>query len=287
MLKVESKTILEAAIESRPVTTQVRTRPAQTAEVAGVAISLLNMPRMLATLASWITLKQTRQISTADVHAVMRARFDTALMQSFEAADVVVADGAPVALAASLQSGQIGARVPGPDLMLEACRQGVVLGWRHYFYGGNEGVAADLAAKLQARFPGLIVVGTECPPFRSLTASEKQATADQINASGADIVWVGLGCPKQDIWMRDMRPLLTGSVLVGVGAAFDFHSGRVVRAPAFMRRNGLEWIHRLASEPRRLWRRYLVLAPQFIVLGLLPAIVTSLHRTVSNAGVAR
>jgi N-acetylglucosaminyldiphosphoundecaprenol N-acetyl-beta-D-mannosaminyltransferase len=207
-------------------------------------------------------------------------------LRAFSNADLVLADGAPVALAASLNAGHAQERVCGPDLMLEACQQGLVLGWRHYIYGGKEGVAEALATKLRQAFPGLQIAGTECPPFRSLSDAEISETAQRISASGADIVWVGLGCPKQDVWMHRICPFLSGSVMVGVGAAFDFHSGSVQRAPKWMRRSGLEWLHRLASEPRRLWHRYLVLAPRFIARVLAPSIGEALRRRLA-LGTAR
>jgi N-acetylglucosaminyldiphosphoundecaprenol N-acetyl-beta-D-mannosaminyltransferase len=149
-------------------------------------------------------------------------------------------------------------RVPGAQLMLAACEAGLGQGLRHYFYGGGPGVAEELAGRLTARFPGLQVVGAEMPPFRQLTDDELAALAERVASSRADLVWVGLGTPKQDYFIASFHPLVRVGALLAVGAAFDFLSGRKAMAPAWMQRAGLEWIHRLASEPRRLWRRYLI-----------------------------
>jgi N-acetylglucosaminyldiphosphoundecaprenol N-acetyl-beta-D-mannosaminyltransferase len=149
--------------------------------------------------------------------------------------------------------------------MLEVCERAAREGWRIYLYGGADGVAQALAERLAKSFPGLEVAGRQTPPFRPLDDDELEAALAEIRAARPHIVWVGLGCPKQEIWMLRNASRLSGCVTIGVGAAFDFHSGRIARAPRWMRDNGLEWLHRLASEPRRLWRRYLVLAPRFIV----------------------
>jgi N-acetylglucosaminyldiphosphoundecaprenol N-acetyl-beta-D-mannosaminyltransferase len=157
-------------------------------------------------------------------------------------------------------------RVYGPDVMLAACERGQALGHSHFFYGGVDGVAEQLAARLRARFPALRVAGSYAPPFRPLTDDEEREIAARINSSGADIVWVGLGTPKQDYWVARFRPLLEAPVLIAVGAAFDFHAGRVRQAPRWMQRSGLEWLFRLSQDPQRLWRRYLVGNPRFVYL---------------------
>jgi N-acetylglucosaminyldiphosphoundecaprenol N-acetyl-beta-D-mannosaminyltransferase len=146
------------------------------------------------------------------------------------------------------------------DTMAAAARNG----WASYFYGGAEGVPELLAAKLCDRFPGLKVVGCYSPPFRPMNPEEDAETVERINASGADLVWVGLSTPKQERWMAGHRSLLTAPVLLGVGAAFDFHAGLMPRAPQWMQRHGLEWSYRLAKEPRRLWRRYLRNNPAYL-----------------------
>jgi exopolysaccharide biosynthesis WecB/TagA/CpsF family protein len=157
-------------------------------------------------------------------------------------------------------------RVYGPDLMLavmEATRDKPV---RHFFYGGQEGVADELKDKLEQRFPGLQIAGTFCPPFRALNQGEVRQLQDKVHTAKADIFWVGLSTPKQERFMAEYLPQLDTSVMVGVGAAFDFHSGRVKQAPAWIQHHGLEWLYRVMQEPRRLWRRYFSIVPRFILL---------------------
>ena len=158
-------------------------------------------------------------------------------------------------------------RVYGPDVMLELCRRSPDRGYRHFFYGGAPGVAETLAARLQEQFPGLCVVGTCSPPFRPLSESELAEDIRLINDSHADVVWIGLGTPKQELWMADNRSRLRAPLLLGVGAAFDFHAGIRSSGPAVGARGRFEWFFRLCTQPRRLWRRYIVQLAQF--LGLL------------------
>jgi len=139
--------------------------------------------------------------------------------------------------------------------MLRLCDWGREMGLRHFFYGGRPGIAERLADRLEARFPGLQVVGVHCPPFRALTPAEDKEVIQRINNSNPDIVWVGLGSPKQEKWMAQHRRNIRATAMIGVGAAFDFHSGRVKWAPVWMRKMGIEWAYRLAQEPKRMWRR--------------------------------
>jgi N-acetylglucosaminyldiphosphoundecaprenol N-acetyl-beta-D-mannosaminyltransferase len=158
------------------------------------------------------------------------------------------------------------ARVYGPDLMRAACRRSETSGWRHFFYGGKPGVAARLAARLRQEHPLLVVAGVGTPPLNWQAEEEDKAGVQAINAARPDIVWIGLSTPKQERWMAAHRPQLQASVLVGVGAAFDFISGEKPQAPRWMQRVGLEWLFRLVTEPSRLWRRYLVDNPMFVIL---------------------
>jgi len=160
-------------------------------------------------------------------------------------------------------------RVCGPSLMLRVCQASAALPIRHFFYGGVPGVGERLAATLRGRFAGLQVAGWYCPPFRSLTEVEKRDVAARINSAQTDIVWVGLGTPKQERWAAEMRSRLAARVIITVGAAFDFHTGRVKRAPSFLQSAGLEWAFRLWQEPRRLWKRYVYNNPVFLWLALL------------------
>jgi len=158
-------------------------------------------------------------------------------------------------------------RVYGADLMLATCQLSLAKGYRHFLYGGKPGVADMLADRLQELFPGIQIVGTYSPPFGELTPEEDRAIIDLINATNPDIVWVGMSSPKQDLWMATHRDLLAAPVLIGVGAAFDFLSGHKRQAPIWMQRLGIEWLFRLAMEPRRLWRRY-IQYPRFALLAL-------------------
>jgi N-acetylglucosaminyldiphosphoundecaprenol N-acetyl-beta-D-mannosaminyltransferase len=179
---------------------------------------------------------------------------------------MVTPDGMPLVWLNHLHGRRWVERVYGPDLLLAMCAHSLSTGYRHYFYGGAEGIPELLATRLQERFPGLRVAGTYSPPFRPMTPAEDAELVERINASGADIVWVGISTPKQDRWMADHVGRLTASVLVGVGAAFDFHAGVKPQAPRWMQRNGLEWLFRLATEPRRLGRRYVLYNPLFVWL---------------------
>jgi N-acetylglucosaminyldiphosphoundecaprenol N-acetyl-beta-D-mannosaminyltransferase len=147
--------------------------------------------------------------------------------------------------------------------MLNLCEWGQRHSYRHFFYGGAEGVADELANRLASRYPGLIVAGTCCPPFRPMSEAEDRRAVEQINASRPDVVWVGLGAPKQEKWMFEHVGRIHAPVIIGVGAAFDFHSGRIAWAPGWIRRIGMEWIYRLAREPGRMWRRNLD-SPRFL-----------------------
>ena len=149
--------------------------------------------------------------------------------------------------------------------MARACERSVTTGTRMFLYGGrNEGALVQLALNLRRRYPGVQIVGGYAPPFRELSDEERVSIADEINGSGADIVWVGIGVPKQEKWMAAMRPRLQAPVLVGVGAAFDFHAGLISQAPTWMQASGMEWTYRLSREPRRLWRRYSHYNPRFV-----------------------
>lgn len=229
-----------------------------------VPISAIDISSAVNRIASWIERREARYVCVADVHNVMLAQESPELMSALRGADMITPDGQPLAWLGKWLDHDV-SRVCGPDLLTAVCQRSVAEGWRHYFYGGAEGVAEELAARLSTLHDGLIIAGFDSPPFRPLTDHEKAITVAKIMATKPDIVWVGLGSPKQVLWMHEHVHLLPNSILIGVGAAFDFHTGRVRRAPRLMRENGLEWLHRLISEPRRLWRRYLLLAPRFMM----------------------
>jgi len=195
------------------------------------------------------------------------ARREARYADTINAGVLNLTDGMSLVWASRLLGAPAGSeRVPGAQLLLGACEAGLERGVRHYFYGGGPGVAEELAGRLTARFPGLQVAGVESPPFRTPSDAELAALAERVAAARADLVWVGLGTPKQDYFIARFQPLVQVGALLAVGAAFDFLSGRKPMAPAWMQRAGMEWAHRLASEPRRLWRRYLVGNPTFAFL---------------------
>jgi len=203
-------------------------------------------------------------VTAAAVHLVMVAREDPEIRRAVDRA-LAVPDGVPLVWALRALGHPEASRVYGPDLMAAYCARSAVTGTTMFLYGGRSDEAlATLTEALLARYPGLRIVGGWSPPFRPLTAEEQDEVAARINASGADVVWVGTGQPKQEKWMADMRDRLDAPILAGVGAAFDFHAGIVQQAPEWIQRRGLEWAYRLVREPRRLWRRYAKYNPLFV-----------------------
>jgi N-acetylglucosaminyldiphosphoundecaprenol N-acetyl-beta-D-mannosaminyltransferase len=193
---------------------------------------------------------------------------DPTLYPIFNNAGMVTPDGMAVVWLLRLKGHKQVRRVYGPDLLLAVCEDGAAKGYRHYFYGGAPGVAETLVEKLSARIPNLQVVGTCAPPFGSISLKEDEEIIQQINRTNADILWVGLGSPKQEIWMQEHLGKINATVMVGVGAAFDFLSGNKAQAPLWLQRSGLEWLFRLLSEPKRLWPRYRHY-PKFAFLALM------------------
>ncbi|HWQ33502.1 MAG TPA: WecB/TagA/CpsF family glycosyltransferase [Blastocatellia bacterium] len=230
-------------------------------EVLGVRIAALDYGRAVRAIEKFIRDGRTHYVTLTNVHAVTESQSDPALRTALNSADLALPDGMPIAWAGKLPD-----RVCGPDLMLKFITETAGCGYRHFFYGGAEGVAAELAARLKKLCPQLIVAGTYCPPFRPLSKAEEAELAAMVNDK-VDVLWVGLGCPKQEKWMLAHRHLRVG-VMLGVGAAFDFHTGRIERAPRWMQRTGLEWLFRLTQDPRRLWRRYLKTNTLFLLLWL-------------------
>jgi N-acetylglucosaminyldiphosphoundecaprenol N-acetyl-beta-D-mannosaminyltransferase len=214
-------------------------------------------------LLRWAHARESRYVTICNVHVVVSASRDAAYREIINGSDMATPDGAPVAWMLRRQGFAGQSRISGPDLMWALCERAEGERLPVVCYGSTDATLALLDARLRAAFPTLKVV-MESPPFRALTAEEDTAAVERINTSGAGIVFVGLGCPKQERWMAEHRGRVN-AVMIGVGAAFDFHAGTVQRAPAWMRDNGLEWLHRLASEPRRLWKRYLVTNTLFIL----------------------
>ena len=234
-------------------------------DVLGVGISCVDIPIAVETIGTWITNSETRYVCVTGMHGVMESQTDGALRDIHNRSGLTTADGMPLVWCARWAGVKRASRVYGPDLMLAVCARAVEEGWSSYFVGGAEGVAERLVQRLRGWFPGLKVVGWESPPFRTVTPEEDRATIARINQADPDIVWVGLGTPKQERWMADHHLALNAHVLVGVGAAFDMHAGVLKQAPRWMQQSGLEWVYRLAIEPQRLWRRYLLNIPQFVL----------------------
>jgi N-acetylglucosaminyldiphosphoundecaprenol N-acetyl-beta-D-mannosaminyltransferase len=257
---------------TQPVFDIVRTTaPAQdgaprpeTSEVLGIPLALTDYERTMDWMDGLVATREKAYLSAAAVHLVMVAQEDEPTWQAARDATLVVPDGQPLVWALRAL-GHEASRVYGPDLMAKYCERSAKTGVKMYLYGGrNQGALVELALRLRRRFPGLQIVGGYSPPFRALSDEEQDWVVEDINRSGADVVWVGIGQPKQEIWMREMRDRLDTPVLVGVGAAFDFHAGLVPQAPAWMQATGLEWVFRLVQEPRRLWRRYVRYNPRFV-----------------------
>jgi N-acetylglucosaminyldiphosphoundecaprenol N-acetyl-beta-D-mannosaminyltransferase len=234
-------------------------------DILGVAVSAVNLDMAVDAFGAWIRDGASEYVCVTGVHGVMECQSDPELLRIHNESGMTTPDGMPLVWCGRYAGVSWMERVYGPDLLLRVCAESVQHGWSHFFYGAGPDVADELAAALTGRFPGLKVAGMHTPPFRELTEEETLATVEMINIVRPDIVWVGLSTPKQERWMARLRPLLAAPVLVGVGAAFDIHAGRLSQAPRWMQRSGLEWAYRLAMEPRRLWRRYLYSIPRFIV----------------------
>lgn len=238
--------------------------------VLGVRVDAVQIPKVVEEMEEWIARREgCRYIAVTGMHGVTEAQHDRQFKEILESAGLVVPDGMPLVWIGRWHGFDMQRRVYGPELMATFCERTASKGYRHFFYGGAPGVAQDLASRFASRFSGVVVAGTYSPPFRALTREEDDGVVEAIESTHADIVWVGLSTPKQERWMFEHRDRLNVPVLVGVGAAFDFYTGRVAQAPEWMRENGFEWLFRLAREPRRLWRRYLVRGSEFAGLVIL------------------
>lgn len=233
--------------------------------VLGVSVSAMNLSIATQAILSAVRERRKGYVCVTGVHGVTEAQNDAGFREILNRSFLNTTDGMPLVwLAKHYVGGSWIERVYGPDLMLEvfeATRDGSA---SHFFYGGAPGVAEELKAKLEARFPGIRIVGTYCPPFRLLNAEEEADLAAKVRETKPDLMWVGLSTPKQERFMSEYLPKLDVTVMLGVGAAFDFHSGRVRQAPRWIQRSGFEWFYRLCSQPRRLARRYLINNPLFL-----------------------
>ncbi len=239
--------------------------PSRTVDVLDVPLALTDYELTL----DWIDDMRAREargyVCVCNVHTVMASHEDPGLRAALGGSSMNVPDGQPLVWAINALGYPLANRVYGPELMSRACARAAVSGQQFYLYGGrNQGALVQLALNLRQRYPGIKIVGGYSPPHRPLSQEEQDAIASEINHSGADVVWVGIGVPKQEKWMAQMRGRLHAPVLIGVGAAFDLHAGLVPQAPNWLQEAGLEWAYRLVHEPRRLWRRYLRYNPRFV-----------------------
>lgn len=233
-------------------------------DLLGVRISAINMEGACSFIAEAIEKKNKGYICVCPVSTVVECRKDERFRRIVNAAALVTPDGMPTVWLGRFKGHKDIRRVYGPDLVLAVCAMSEKKGYRHYFYGATPETCRLLESRLKEKFPALNIAGSYAPPFRELTQEEDERIVGEINRLRPDVVWVGLGSPKQDFWMHDHSVKLNASILAGVGAAFDFLSGAKKQAPRWMQRVGLEWFFRLCCEPARLWRRYLVGNPRFV-----------------------
>lgn len=231
--------------------------------LSGARIHAVDMEGAVSVLLDWIERRHRGYVLLTGGHGLVEMQSDPELLAINNAADLVTPDGMPVVWMGWLK-GHPGTRKVSSGITEATIRAGLSSGVRHYFYGGTEGVAERLTQILRERYPEIRIAGYQTPPFRPLTDEEGEAVCEEINRSQADIVWVGLGCPKQDRWMSRFRSQLEAAALVGVGASFDFLSGVKPAAPPWIANSGFEWLYRLLSEPRRLWPRYSRVVPLFL-----------------------
>lgn len=240
--------------------------PPERAQILGIPLAVSDYERVMDWMDAMVAADARGYVTAAAVNLVMSAREQPETLAAVLGATLAVPDGMPLVWALRALGHERAKRVYGPDLMAKYCARAARAGTPIYLYGGRHDDDARelLARRLRERFPGLEIVGSSSPPFRELTAEEDEREIDAINSSGAAVVWVGTGQPRQEQWMHRMRPRLRAPLLIGVGAAFDFHAGLVKQAPPWMGRSGLEWAYRLYREPRRLWRRYARYNPRFV-----------------------
>jgi N-acetylglucosaminyldiphosphoundecaprenol N-acetyl-beta-D-mannosaminyltransferase len=227
-----------------------------TVGVLGSAIDALSWDQALGRIVRWATECQSRYVCACNVHSLVTASLDPAFRDTINSADMAVPDGMPIVWSLNKLGFPQQRRISGPDLMSRLCEDAAACGVKVFLYGSSPRTLAKLRANLIRRNPALQIVGTHSPPYRSQSEEEDRQIVEVINASGAAIVFIGLGCPKQERWMALHRGRIN-AVMIGVGAAFDYHAGTLKRAPMWMQNGGLEWLYRFACEPRRLWRRYL------------------------------
>jgi N-acetylglucosaminyldiphosphoundecaprenol N-acetyl-beta-D-mannosaminyltransferase len=238
--------------------------PLPRVNVLGVGVHAIDMQQAVEVIDSAVAERRRGYICVSGVHGVMEARRNPSLMSVLVDALLVVPDGMPTVWMGHLQGFRNMDRIFGPDLMLEVAWRSQAKRYSHFFYGGGPGVANELCVALQRRCPSMRIAGTYTPPFRKLTDAEEFDLLRTVDRLQPDIMWVGLSTPKQERFMAEYLPRLNTTLMIGVGAAFDFHTGRIKDSPPWLKRAGLQWLHRLIQEPSRLWKRYLLNNPKFI-----------------------
>ncbi len=225
-------------------------------DIVKVRFDLIAYNVVMEIIEQWRINREFHYVTLTNPYCVSLCHRDAEMRKAIEGAEMTLPDGIGIILAARLLGYSHNGRVAGPRLMLKLCDWGRKYGYRHYFYGGAEGVAQKLAERLYKMYAGLHVAGTYCPPFRPLTEEEDKSIVDQINSTKPDIVWVGLGAPKQEKWMLEHLGRIRATAMIGVGAAFDYHSGQVKWAPEWIQKLGLEWLHSSIYQPRRVRQKF-------------------------------
>jgi len=237
-----------------------------TREILGVPVAMTDYRGAIEAMDAMVESRERGYVCAVAVHALTVGLDDPEMGAALRGASLVLPDGMPVVWAANMLGANLSDRVYGPELMLRYSDRCAERGHRVWLYGGrDQGSLVQLALNLRRRHPGINIVGGYSPPFRPMTEEEEDALVDQINGARPDVLWVGIGVPKQEKWMARMRECLDVPVMCAVGAAFDFHAGRISQAPSWMQQRGLEWIYRIAQEPRRLLPRYLYFNPRFVL----------------------
>jgi N-acetylglucosaminyldiphosphoundecaprenol N-acetyl-beta-D-mannosaminyltransferase len=234
--------------------------------VLGIRIAAINIPDLINTIFSYINSVKKGYIIMRDIHGLVLAQNSNEIMKAHKFAALVVPDGMPLVWIGKLKGFKKIDRCYGPDLMLATMKETTNNGFRHFFYGGKPGVAEKLKSIMETRFKGVNIVGTFTPPFRALNKTEEIELITLVSKLKPDIIWTGVSTPKQELFMYEFLSKLETKVIIGVGAAFDFHTGRIKQAPSWIQRSGFEWLFRIFQEPGRLWKRYLIIIPTFIFL---------------------
>jgi len=234
------------------------------ANVLNIRVDAIDMERAVRKFCKILRDERKGYVCVAGVHGIMEAQRSRALAEVYAQADLTIPDGMPLVWVGHAQGYRDMQRVTGPDFMLRIFHQSEYSGTTHYLYGGEAGVADQLREIMCRRFPGARIVGSRTPPFRDLNKSEERELIEEIRFLHPDVIWVGISCPKQELFMYKYLPLLDTKVMVGVGAAFDYHTGRIRDSSEWVKRAGLQWLHRLIQDPKRLWKRHLRNNPVFL-----------------------